>query len=224
MKTVSKLVLAMILIGGGLYATPTFTVSPVLAAGEPGSTVGWGYNIINDTSFYLLFDNSAFCGPGGDPFLNSCTPTYDGVTNFGPAIGTYNDFIATNFTFVAPFSTISQGFNATATPVPTGIGSYVINANAPVLSTDPANPQTQVSNLFLQYEEWNGNPLQLSSSQVPGTGEFEMSAQVEVQATPEPGTWALLSAALAIGLLLARRRTVAARVPVGTRRPAGTGR
>jgi len=201
---------SVFLLAGVIYGSPVLDLSPGsgLVTGGPGATVGWGFTITNDTPYWLVFDNSAFCGPGGDPFLNSCTSPYDGITNFGPSLGTYTDYIATQFTFIAPGtmtvpSSLSEGFDATAM---TGVGAYTIDLTAPLYSTDPADPSTEMSNLFVQYEEYTGNPF-TTGIQVPGTGEFELSAPVEVEVTPEPSTFVLFGA----GLLLAASRRMAAK-------------
>lgn len=202
MKRFTKLTLMMAWCCVGLMATPSFATLPAngVVSGEPGLFAGWGFTITNDTSFFLFFDNSAFCGPGGDPFLNSCTPTYDGSTNFGPAFGTYTDFIANNLTFIAPNSTLSQTFDPIAQ---TGVGEYNISPSAPVPSQDPSVPG--ISNLFIQYEEFDGDPL-TTGNQVPGTGEFELEAPVEVLITPEPGTLTLAGGAIVLLAAWKRRR------------------
>jgi hypothetical protein len=163
-----------------------------VVSGAPGSTVGWGYQIVNDTNFFLLVDNSAFCGPGGDPQLNSCNSAYDGVTNFGPALGTYTDFIANNLTIISPNSTATQDFNLTSQ---LGIGSYKIDPTAMPGATDPANPATQTSNLFVTFQEFDGDPF-AGGTQVSGDIEVSSPAEVEVSITPEPGAWLLMLCAL----------------------------
>jgi hypothetical protein len=178
----------------GANAAPILMVEGnMIASGAPGSIVGWGYQVVNDTAFYLLVDASAFCGPGGDIQLNGCNSPYDGVTNFGPALGTYTDLIANNFTIFAPNATTTLAFDLDNQ---LGFGEYQIGPTVAPGSTDPANPATQTSSLFLTYEEFDGDPLS-GGTQVPGTGDFELSAPVEVQvpATPEPGTWLLMAAA-----------------------------
>jgi hypothetical protein len=192
------------------YADPALTISgSSVVSGAPGSIVGWGYQIFNDTSFFLFVDNSAFCGPGGDPQLNSCTSPYDGVTNFGPALGIYMDFIANNLTIIAPNSTATQGFNLASQ---LGIGEYAISPTATPGATDAANPAAQTSNLFVTFQEYDGDPL-AGGTQV--SGDIEISTPVEVQvstATPEPGAWLLMASALAMlaGWRAARSRSARA--------------
>src|SRR5262245_25492164 len=100
-RTVQALVIFALLVGSA-WASPSFMLIPAtgFATAIPGGTVGWGYSINNDTPFYLLVDSSAFCGPGGDPQFTDCTTPYNGSTQFGPSLGTYTDFIATNFTII----------------------------------------------------------------------------------------------------------------------------
>jgi hypothetical protein len=166
-----------------------------IVSGAPGSTVGWGYQIVNNTSFFLFIDNSAFCGPGGDPQFTQCASPYNGVTNFGPALGTYTDFIANNLTVIAPNATATLGFDAAAM---SGIGEYTISPTAIPGSTDPANLATQTSKLFVTFQEYNGDPF-AGGSQVSGDIEISTPVEAEVQAvvaTPEPAAWLLMGSAL----------------------------
>jgi len=185
------------------YATPTFTVIPAsgdVAAG-PGETTGWGFTIANDTPYYLLIDSSAFCGLGGDPFLTDCTDPYNPPTAFGPAIGTYTDFIASNLTIVSPYISVSTPFVLTQNFDPvlqTGAGSYTINAG-------PLTQTLDTGNLFISYQEYDGDPLSGSATQV--SGDIELSAAVTVQAIPEPATLDLAGSALLLfGWSAIRRR------------------
>jgi len=58
----------------------------------------------------------------------------------------------------------------------------------------------------VQYELFNGNPL-TTGTQVPGTGEFELSAPATVSVTPEPATFAFAAGALGLLAVLRRRRS-----------------
>lgn len=191
------LVAAMIGLGTGLQATPTFVTVPAngVASGEPGMTVGWGFTITNDTPFFLLINDSAFCGPGGNPDINSCAAPFDGVTNFGPSLGTYTDFIANNFTVITPSGgSLTETFDGT---FQTGVGAYAIDPSVPMFSTD-------IGNLFIHYSEWVGNPL--TTGHDSGNGTFTLSAPAEVAVTPEPGTWGMAAGALALIGAWRRRR------------------
>jgi hypothetical protein len=163
-----------------------------VASGAPGSTVGWGFQIVNQTNFFLFVDASAFCGPGGDPQFTSCASPFNGITNFGPALGTYADFIANNLTVIAPMSTATQGFDLLHQ---LGIGDYAISSTATPGSTDPANPATQTSKLFVTFQEYNGDPFG-GGAQVSGDIEISTPVEVQVVATPEPEAWLLTGSAL----------------------------
>lgn len=197
MQRFVKLTLMIALGCAVLTATPAFTTIPLSGnvSAEPGQTVGWGFTITNDTSDYLFFDNSAFCGIGGDPFLNSCAGPYDGITNFGPfGADTYTDFIGANLTFVAPNSTLTQTFDAT---LMTGVGAYFIDPTTPLGTKD-------IGTLFVQFTPFNGNPL---TTGTPDGAETELGAPVQVNVTPEPGTFALGAGAIALLAALRRRRS-----------------
>jgi hypothetical protein len=205
MKRIAQIGILMAFCLAAAYGDPIVTIngSP-LAIGAPGSTVGWGYQIVNDTNFFLFVDDSAFCGPGGNPALTTCNSPYDGVTNFGPALGTYIDFIANNLTIIAPNSTATQDFNLASQM---GIGEYIISPTAIPGSTDPANPATQTSNLFVTYQEYDGDPL-AGGMQVSGDIEMSATAEVQIPATPEPETWLVMASAL---LMLSGWRAVRSR-------------
>ena len=94
----SPLMIAVLVLGlsaSALQAVPVFTLDPPGGAvsGTPGSTVGWGFTLSNNTD-WLVVTVSAFCvGTGhtaADLFTAACTTAY-------AAVGTYTDFIATTF-------------------------------------------------------------------------------------------------------------------------------
>ena len=197
MKRIAQLGVLAAFCVAAAYASPVLSINGnSVISGAPGSIVGWGYQITNDTSFFLLVDNSAFCGPGGDPQLTGCASPYDGVTNFGPALGTYMDFIANNLTIIAPNSTATQAFDSNPLN-PAGIGEYEISPTAIPGSTDPANPLTQTSNIFVTFDEFNGDPL-AEGTQISGDMEISAPVEVQVQSTPEPAAWLLIGAALVL--------------------------
>jgi hypothetical protein len=159
--------------GWNAYAAPTLTLIPPSGTihGSPGATVGWGFTISNDTGFYLLFDSSNFCGPGGDPFFTDCSTPYNGLTQFGPSQGTYTDYIATNTTIIPPHSTVTQPFNSAAMQ---GVGAYMISAGAPMGATD-------LGKIFVSYQQFAGNPL---TGGIQQSGDIEISAVAQVVVSP----------------------------------------
>lgn len=198
MKQISKIGIVLLASAICGMADPTFSIDgSSTVSGAPGSTVGWGYQITNDTGFYLLIDDSAFCGPGGDLLATACTAPYDGTSNFGPALGVYSDFIANNATEILPNSTATQAFDAGSLQ---GLGSYVISNTALPGATDPANPATQTSNIFISFMKFNGDPF---NGGTQASGDIELNAAVQVDVTqsapavPEPATWAMMAGSLA---------------------------
>lgn len=173
------------------FATPSFSVTPSgTVSGQPGDTVGWGYSITNDTADVLLVSNTYFCQSGQDPLLTTCTQQ----------LGAYNDFAASNTTEVAPSGAANQSFDATTF---SGIGDYVISSLA-------TPGQSDVGFLVLVYDLYTCDPLTDCGATRIG-GDVEMSAAAEVDVTgapgvPEPGTWILVSSALAILVPLRRFR------------------
>jgi hypothetical protein len=155
--------------------------------GSPGQTVGYGFTITNTTPYYLLFDNSYFCEPSQDPEFTTCTQS----------LGTYQDYIANNFTEVAPMSSLSESFNANTM---TGFGAYDISPTAMVGATDSGN-------LVATYMEYQGDPF---NGGTQASLDIELSAPasvtvIPVSATPEPSS-AILAALGALGALLYKAR------------------
>ena len=174
------------------YASPAPTVTLTLipadgsVSGFAGQTVGWGYfSITNDTSFFLLINNSYFCGPGGDPNSTDCT-----TNPFGPAFGVYTDYIGAfnPFTEVPPFSTIGPSFFSPGTPgTANGVGEYKINLGTPIGSVDTGT-------IFITFDEYSGDPF--DGGDYAGSDQISATASVTVVPTPEPATFLLVGGAL----------------------------
>jgi hypothetical protein len=202
MKRIARVVpvLSFLLAGSGV-ASPLLTLTPAngFIEGGPSETVGWGYTLSNDTSFYLLVDASYFCQLGEDPAFTTCTQT----------LGTYTDFIASNLTIISPHSSTSQTFDPNFM---TGVGSYTIDPSAPLYSMDTGS-------VVATYQEYMGNPL-VSGTQV--SGDIELSASAMVEAVPEPATLTLAGGSLLFLCGLAFCRTL--KPPVSQRPAARTSR
>jgi hypothetical protein len=176
-------------------ADPTLTLTPSgTVSGLPGDTVGWGYSIENDTSDYLVVENSYFCDPGEDPSDFDCSP--------GLGASTYQDFIANNFTEIAPNSTGAQSFDATAN---TGVGEYSIDPLA-------VAGQSDVGSIVIVYDLFTTDFLSpdYTCCQVGGDVEISAAAEVDVTGTgtspvPEPATQGLVVAGLLLAVVAYRR-------------------
>jgi hypothetical protein len=172
---------------GVTAAAPVLTLNPSngVVSGTPGSTVGWGFTLSNDSGF-LVPSLLVFCEGA---FNAGCTPTF----------GTFTDFAAQlQLNVVGP--TVTEAFNNATKQ---GIGSFAINANAPAGVTDTGT-------IFLVYDKFscditdaNCNPVQTAFSQL-------LSAPASVNivgvgaTVPEPGSGSLLFVGAA--LLMARSR------------------
>ncbi len=170
---------------GVMSAAPVLTLNPSNGAlsGTPGSTVGWGFTLSNDSGF-LVPSQVVFCEGA---FNSGCTPTF----------GTFTDFAAQlQLNVVGP--TVTEAFdNATQQ----GIGSFAINANAPAGVTDTGT-------IFLVYDTFSCNitdndcdPTQTAFSQLLSA---PASVTVVGAAVPEPGSMGLIFVGMA--LLMARLR------------------
>ncbi len=178
-----RVVLGLSLIGLTASADPvslSLTPSSGTVSGMPGDTVGWGYTIDNGTDDYLIVANSYFCEPGQDPLFTTCTP----------ALGTYNDFIATNGTLIAPDDMGNQSFDAGAG---SGVGEYVIDPSATPGESDAGS-------IVVLYDLFDAN-----FNQIGGTMELTADAEVDViggtSPVPEPRLPILLGFALAALIL-----------------------
>ena len=112
-KYILGIVLAAMCGGAPIISlTPSATIS-----GSPGSTIGWGFSINNDTAQWLV--------------VSSVTPT-----GFNSSVGAFSDFIAAqNFYVVNPNTTLPVAFNNATQQ---GFGSFFINPLAsPGASTWP---------------------------------------------------------------------------------------
>jgi hypothetical protein len=195
-KEIGRAFLVLVsLASSAVYGDVMVTLTPSSAiSGQPGQSVGWGFTIDNDTSNYILFDSSNFCGVGGDPDFTDCSGAYNGITEFGPSYGTYDDFIANNGTTIAPNASLSQTFDAT---LQTGVGTYIIDPGALPGSVD-------MGNIYLSFESFSGPPS--SDDQVAGpcgSGDCEIFAAATVTVTgtsavPEPGSLTLTAIAVTL--------------------------
>jgi hypothetical protein len=160
------------LLCGDAYSQVTFTLIPPTGAvqGAPTQTVGWGFVIANNTPNYLVVDASDFCGLGGNPLFTDCSTPYNPPFQFGPSLGTYTDFIATNFTIIPPNSTVTQNFDAAAMM---GVGAYMISPTAPPGATDPGN-------VFISFFTCSGNPLVDCGT---ASGDMQLFAPASVKVT-----------------------------------------
>jgi hypothetical protein len=173
-------------------SVPTLTVSPANLVGPAGSTVGWGFDVTNLGTDFAVITGSAFCtGAITSPCSNS--------------LGTYTDFIGSQFFVVGPSpetNSVSQSFNNNAQ---TGFGSFLINLGATgsvtgelVMSYDLFSVDPNATNFDPTLDTTSvGNLLTTTASVAVGT---------KTVATPEPGSLVLLLGGLAGGLLIFKVR------------------
>ena len=166
-------------------ATVIFTLIPASGevGGSPGSIVGWGFTLSNDTSDWLWANGSEF------------------AMNKDPSWGTYEDF-SLNSAPVAPgtaehptvltvlFSLIDG----------TGAGSFAIE---PTVAFDDQAKGV----ISLDYDIYATDP---SGGGLDPIDSARVQAAAVVTSTPEAGTWTLLGLGLA-ALGGRRRRRLAAR-------------
>lgn len=163
------------------WSAPVLTLAPSAAiSGAPGATIGWGFDILNDTAGYLVVSN--------------VTPS-----GFSAAVGSFSDFIAAlNFYIVNPNSSLSVAFdNGTQQ----GFGSFAINP--------AAINGSSTSGIFTVFYDLYVNDPNVDPSQVTPGQQFDpITASVSVGGVdvPEPATAFLTSAALALLAVPSLRR------------------
>lgn len=184
--------LCMLALGGMAQADtiPALTLNPADGAivGLAGSTVGWGFTLVNNGSNFAVVTSSDFCvGVVTSPCGNS--------------LGTYTDFIAAQFFVVGPSPETSSFTQAFDNNSQTGVGSFLLNLNA----TGSAFGQ-----IVLTYDLFTVSPN--SASFDPGLDTLSVGnylttpASVTVAPVPEPGSLFLLLSGLAIGFFMIKIR------------------
>jgi hypothetical protein len=158
----------------------TLTLTPDTISGVPGSTVGWGFSLNNDTADWIVINGVAANG-------------------FNPAFGTFTEFAASNFIVVAPNEIFSQSFNL---PLMQGLGQFAIAAGA-------APGDFSTGSFQVGFDRYSSDPLVNGGAGfIDGLGSFQVPfARVNAgDPVPEPATLALTGAAL-VALLTLRRRS-----------------
>ena len=106
-----SLLRTIVLLGGAAIASHAATFLTLTPSGSvsglPGSTVGWGFSLVNTTNF-LVVTSANFC-------LNPLNPP--ACTTASPSVGVFHDFISTqpNAVIVGPApesTTVAQTFNS----------------------------------------------------------------------------------------------------------------
>ncbi|MEQ1946476.1 MAG: PEP-CTERM sorting domain-containing protein [Bryobacteraceae bacterium] len=168
-----------LLLGVAANATTSFTVDANVS-GTPGSTVGWGFNLSNDTGFLVV------TGTG------MCTDSSSVAACLGSPVAEYTDFLATNtFSVVGP-SPESPTLNQSYVQGVSGLGSFLI--------PDWATPSYSWSpTLYLTYDVYSVSPNDLAfnpDTDILSLGQTLLStSNISVTSVPEPTT--LSSVALA---------------------------
>lgn len=180
-KRLLSLTVALILCTGLSAHALLLDLNPFGGAisGTPGSTIGWGYSITNDSaSDWVVISGSSF----------TTAATW----------GTYDDYFLTNFLMLAPSESFSQVFSEVLTE---GLGSFTIDPLA-------LAGWTAIGTIDLTYDLYDGDPMDTGNWLSSATAYADASVTVSggAPAVPEPGTILLVGSGLA-GLLGMRRRS-----------------
>ena len=181
-----------------LSASPVLLLDPLSGdlSGPPGSLVGWGFTITNDSG-YIEINSAQFCInpvvlPGcNDPVTGTFTDIISGFNDIvvGPPGGTDPDSVTQSFDAIAETGIGSVQIDPLATPGTSDMGEIVLSYT--LFTLDPNDPNTVVE----------------------GTGALtaDASVTVTVTASPEPGTAGLLAITMA-ALAVVKRRALLSRV------------
>ena len=161
-------------------AVLTLIPSNGIIAGNPGTTVGWGFTITN-SSDYVVMTGAQFCGNGSAPPF--CDP-------LSPSLGTFTDFTGAQFLLIGPSPesiSVTQSFDNAGR---TGVGSFSIDSGAV-----PGSVATGL--IELTYDLFSVTPNSPDFNPLTDTisnGNF-LTAPAEVDvisAVPEPTSFSLL--------------------------------
>lgn len=162
-------------------ATTMLSVGTSTISGDPGQTIGWGFSLTNTTDYVVLNDSS----------LTFATP-----------LGTYTDFIASQFIVAGPVpesTIVTETFSSTGL---TGLGSFTLNAGSiPGLSL--------MDTIRVDYSLFSEDPSSPSFDPNSFISSGTLSADVTVDVNPlaggvpEPATWAMFLVGFgAIGFMM----------------------
>ncbi len=187
MKRSLKISALVVALTGVMAAAPVLTLNPSNGAvsGVPGSTVGWGFTLSNDSGF-VVPSLVVFCEGA---FNSNCAPTF----------GKFTDFAA-QFQVNVVGPAVSEAFdNATKR----GIGSFAINSNAPAGVIDSGTIFLVYDTFTCDINDSNCNPTQTGFSQVLSA---PASVSVAGALAPEPASAGFIVAGLTL-LLAGLQRT-----------------
>ncbi len=184
------LLIASAFLGMSAQAAPSLQLNPVNGGvfGAPGTTTGWGFTLTNPDNYYLEVT--------GSEFNSGC----QGCPAPAGTIGTYSDFIGNNFIVLGPApepQSLSQPFSEALL---TGVGSFTIGNTVSAGTTIPGYIEVDYATYSVDPNSGGFDPkLDLI------TADAQLYAPVVVNA-PEPSSYALMLAALALLITVARQR------------------
>jgi hypothetical protein len=176
----------------------TLTLNPGSGAvsGFAASTVGWGFTLDSAADFAVI-SSSNFC-LGNSGVSSLC---------IAPTIGTYTDFIATNYTIAGPVPespAVTEAFDAVSG---IGIGSFKISATA-------ALGAVNMGQIVVTYDLYSVDPNAANfnpAADLISAGNFlrapaSVTVEARISGVPEPSyPWAM--AGLIVVWLACRRRS-----------------
>lgn len=171
---------------GVMAANPVLTLNPSsgVVSGMPGSTVGWGFTLSNDLDF-LVPSLVVFCEGA---FNAGCTPTF----------GLFTD-LAAQSQFNVVSSALTETYN---NGTQQGIGSFLINANAPTGVMDAGTIYLVYDTFSCDITDDHCNPTQTAFSRLLSA---PASVSIVNSVVPEPGSTYFVALGLALLMVSLRK-------------------
>lgn len=154
-------------------------------SGNNGTT-DWGFSLTNDTASYLSVDSVQLGSPVDDPLFR-----FGSALNFTELFATYQ--FNTPSILIHPFSTYSMAYNGSNQ----GLATWTFPNGDSFLFLTSGTFQIAVGYSLYDDDGYNMATLD-GGNQIVGT----VTADTQLQYTPEPATWMLVAGGLG---LVARR-------------------
>jgi len=198
-KTVLMAMMGCLSLATAVHGAVTLTLNPGSGAvsGLAGSTVGWGFTLDSAADFAVI-SSSNFC-LGNSGVSSLCK---------APTIGTYSDFIATNYTIAGPAPespSVTEAFDAVSGM---GVGSFKISATAALGAVNTGQIVATYDLYSVDPNAANFNPgADLISAGNFLTAPASVTVEGQMRSVPEPSySWVI--AGLAVVLFGWRKRVV----------------
>jgi hypothetical protein len=185
--------------------TTILTLNPAggVVSGPPGATVGWGFEIYDDT-YYLVVAATGFCAS-----FNTASDTLPCQNPINPPVagGTYTDYFTNPpYSFIDSAPGSPDTSQSTFDPVAqTGTGAFTINNDPTLIGQTLSGYIAVLYNLYSCDPNVCGNYVE-ETNPANNSLDFYAAAPASVDVVPEPAALALTGPALLLVFLRWKRR------------------